>query len=190
MGSNPQDSQQDTDKATPSQESAKAGTLLDCLELFWSFFRAGLFTLGGGHAMLPMLRAEVVLKYHSLKDEEMLNVYAINQTLPGTIAVNTATIPDFNSHPVVRNAMKGFRATTLGLIAAATLFILSQAITPATPNNATKISTGTASQTDSTISGFLHSINITSIIVFAILPAAYWKLRWHPVIFILTGDFS
>lgn len=61
------------------------------LKLFTSFFRMGLFTFGGGYAMLPLLQREVVETHHWATEEELLDYYAIGQTTPGIIAVNTAT---------------------------------------------------------------------------------------------------
>ena len=60
-------------------------------ELYSSFFRIGILTIGGGLAMLPMLKREVVDKYHWIDEEEMMDIYAIGQCTPGIIAVNTAT---------------------------------------------------------------------------------------------------
>ena len=60
-------------------------------ELFVSFFKIGLFTFGGGYAMLPMLQREIVEKHQWVTDDEVLDYYAIGQCTPGVIAVNTAT---------------------------------------------------------------------------------------------------
>ena len=61
------------------------------LELFWTFFKIGLFTFGGGYAMLPMLQREVVEKYGWATEEELTDYFAIGQCTPGVIAVNVAT---------------------------------------------------------------------------------------------------
>lgn len=63
----------------------------DYLRLFASFFKVGLFTFGGGYAMLPILQREVVEKHGWSTAEELLDCYAIGQCTPGVIAVNTAT---------------------------------------------------------------------------------------------------
>lgn len=60
-------------------------------ELFCSFFSVGLFTFGGGYAMLPMLQKEIVQKHNWATESELLDCYAIAQCTPGVIAVNTAT---------------------------------------------------------------------------------------------------
>ena len=71
------------------------------LQLFGAFFRVGLFTFGGGYAMLPILQREVVDKYRWVTEEELLDCYAIGQCTPGVIAVNTATYVGFQRRGVL-----------------------------------------------------------------------------------------
>ncbi|MEA4917571.1 chromate transporter [Proteiniphilum sp.] len=59
-------------------------------ELFLVFFKIGAFTFGGGYAMIPIIRNEVVNKRRWLEDEEFVDMLAIAQTMPGPIALNTA----------------------------------------------------------------------------------------------------
>ena len=61
------------------------------LHLFLMFFKIGLFTFGGGYAMLPLLQAEIVKKRRWATDEELLDLYSIGQCTPGIISVNVAT---------------------------------------------------------------------------------------------------
>ena len=60
-------------------------------QLFRAFFRVGILTFGGGYAMLPILRREVVENRPWCTDEELADYYAVGQCTPGIIAVNTAT---------------------------------------------------------------------------------------------------
>ena len=60
------------------------------LELFWTFFKIGLFTIGGGQAMIPMISQEVVEKGW-LTIEEVQSFIAISESTPGPFAVNIAT---------------------------------------------------------------------------------------------------
>ena len=53
--------------------------------------KIGFFTFGGGYAMLPMVKKEIVEHYNWATDEEVLDMFAIGQITPGIIAVNTAT---------------------------------------------------------------------------------------------------
>ncbi|MFD3156057.1 chromate transporter [Haloimpatiens sp. FM7330] len=61
------------------------------LTMFWSFFKIGAFTFGGGYAMIPLIEAEVVTKRNWISKEEFLDIIVISQTFPGALAVNSST---------------------------------------------------------------------------------------------------
>ena len=60
------------------------------LELFWAFFQIGLFTFGGGYAMIPLIQ-DAVLSHGWLTGEALVNFIAISESTPGPFAVNIAT---------------------------------------------------------------------------------------------------
>jgi chromate transporter len=60
-------------------------------ELFYSFFKIGTFTIGGGYAMIPLMEQEIVDRRGWLSREEFLNQLALSQSMPGVLAVNMAT---------------------------------------------------------------------------------------------------
>lgn len=88
------------------------------LLLYWTFFKIGLFTFGGGYAMLPILEREMVDKYHWTTHDELLDVYALSQCTPGVIAVNTAT---FMGNKVAK--FPGALMATLGVISPSIIVI-------------------------------------------------------------------
>lgn len=88
------------------------------MELYWAFFRIGSLTFGGGMAMLPMLKREVVEKYNWSTEEELLDIYAIGQCTPGIIAVNTATYIGYQQKGVL-----GSIFGTLGMITPSIIII-------------------------------------------------------------------
>ena len=57
-------------------------------QFFSTFFRIGLFTLGGGYAMIPLIEEEVVNKRKWIDREAFLDLLAVAQTIPGVFAVN------------------------------------------------------------------------------------------------------
>ncbi|MCD8195064.1 MAG: chromate transporter [Coprobacillus sp.] len=59
--------------------------------LFYTFFKIGLFTFGGGAAMIPIVQMEVVEKKKWLTLKEMSNILAVSEATPGPIAINTST---------------------------------------------------------------------------------------------------
>ncbi len=88
-------------------------------ELYQAFFRIGLLTFGGGYAMLPMLKREVVDNYKWITEEEMLDIYAIGQCTPGIIAINTATYIGYKKGGVL-----GGIVATLGEVTPSLIIIL------------------------------------------------------------------
>ena len=61
------------------------------IELFITFFKIGLFSFGGGYAMLPLIQREVVAVHGWLTAESCINIVGISQATPGPIAINSAT---------------------------------------------------------------------------------------------------
>ena len=87
-------------------------------KLFWTFFRIGLFTFGGGYAMLPFIQKEVVEKEKWATEEEVMNYFAVGQCTPGVIAVNTATFIGYK-----QKGVKGGIFATLGVICPSIIII-------------------------------------------------------------------
>jgi len=59
-------------------------------KLFFVFFRIGAFTFGGGLAMIPFIKREIVDNNHWIEEEDIVDIFAIVQSVPGVIAVNSA----------------------------------------------------------------------------------------------------
>lgn len=61
------------------------------LELFTTFFFIGLFTIGGGYAMLSLIQAQVVTKHSWITESAFTDIVGISQMTPGPIGINSAT---------------------------------------------------------------------------------------------------
>ena len=61
------------------------------LELFWSFFQIGLFSIGGGYAAMPLIQDQVVTLHPWLTMAQFADIVTIAEMTPGPIAVNSAT---------------------------------------------------------------------------------------------------
>lgn len=70
---------------TPAQEVKSLGTL------FFTFFKIGLFTFGGGYAMIALLEEEFIQRCKWLDKDEFLDMTAIAESTPGPVAINSAT---------------------------------------------------------------------------------------------------
>lgn len=89
------------------------------LQLFWSFFKIGAFTFGGGYAMIPLIQKEVVSRKKWLEETEFMDMLAIAQSVPGPIALNTAVFVGNKLRKV-----KGSLVTSLGIILPSFIVIL------------------------------------------------------------------
>lgn len=61
------------------------------LKLFWIFFKIGAFTFGGGYAMIPLIEREMVEKQKWISGDEIIDIFAVAESVPGAIAINTST---------------------------------------------------------------------------------------------------
>lgn len=94
----------------------------ESLSLFYSFFKIGLFTFGGGYAMIPLVQREVVRKGWILEDQ-FLELLTLAQSAPGPLALNTAVFVGYR--------VKGYRGVALsvfGIILPSFVIILIIAI--------------------------------------------------------------
>ncbi|MCL2081386.1 MAG: chromate transporter [Oscillospiraceae bacterium] len=69
--------------------------LRDYLRVFRVMFKIGLFTFGGGYAMLPQMSAEFAERCKWLKPEEITDIFAVAQSLPGVVAVNASMLTGY-----------------------------------------------------------------------------------------------
>ena len=80
-------------------------------DLFLTFFRIGLFTLGGGYAMIPLIEAEVVDRRKWIDKTMFLDLIAVAQSCPGVFAINLSVFIGYRLQGI-----KGAAMTTLGTI--------------------------------------------------------------------------
>ncbi len=89
------------------------------LEIYWTMFKIGLTTFGGGYAMVAVIDRELGERKHWLEKEELLNYIAISQITPGVIAVNVSTFVGRKKAGVL-----GAICATLGVVTPSILIIL------------------------------------------------------------------
>jgi chromate transporter len=92
-------------------------------ELFATFFKIGAFTIGGGYAMIPLMKREVVTRRGWLSEEAFLDVLALSQAMPGVFAVNMATMVGYRLR-----GLRGSVVSIVGNIMMPVLFILLIAV--------------------------------------------------------------
>lgn len=92
------------------------------LELFWSFFQVGLFSIGGGYAALPLIQTQVVEQNAWLSLNEFIDVITISQMTPGPIAINSATFVGIKIA-----GLGGALVATLGCVLPSCIIVLTLA---------------------------------------------------------------
>ena len=88
-------------------------------KLFLTFFKIGLFTFGGGYAMIASIKEEAVEKNNWLDEEELLQIIAIAESTPGPIAINMATFVGYK-----QKGFLGSLFSTIGVVLPSFIIIL------------------------------------------------------------------
>jgi len=99
--------------------------IIELLQLFWIFFKIGLFTFGGGYAMIPLIQYELVGRGY-ISIELLYDFIGISESTPGPIAINMAT---FIGNDAMREygfiaRILGSMATTIGVALPSFIIIL------------------------------------------------------------------
>lgn len=87
--------------------------------LYWSFLKVGLFTIGGGYAMIPLMEAEIINVHGWLSPAEFLDIIAVAEMTPGPISINAATFIGYTMAGVT-----GSLIATLGVITPSLVLLL------------------------------------------------------------------
>lgn len=89
------------------------------LQIYAEFFKIGLFTFGGGLAMMPMLQRSLIGRRKWMTDEDLIDYYAIGQSTPGIIAVNVSTFVGYKQAGII-----GGIVGTAGMVTPSLLIIM------------------------------------------------------------------
>lgn len=159
------------------------------ITLFLEFFKVGLFTFGGGYAMIPLIK-EIVLKYNWLTEPEFYDFIGVCESTPGPVAINMATYIGS-----LKGDLFGSIVATLGVVLPSFLIILliASIIRNFTDNKYFKgfikgtkpvvsaliISTGVILLIKSLgyVSLQSFSFNFIAVIIFAVLTAVYFVVK-------------
>lgn len=164
-------------------------------KLFWTFFKIGAFTFGGGWAMISIIEREIVDKNKWIGKEEFLDLLAVSQSLPGVFAVNiSVAIGD------KLRGMKGCVVAALGTILPSFLIILAIAmfLTPEVIKNDPVISRIFMGIRPCVVALILApvmtsaraaKINLKTVWI-PVIVAALIYVGWNPIVFIILGGLG
>ena len=175
------------------------------LQLFWEFFKTGLFAIGGGLATLPFLY-DISAKYGWFTEAELANMIAVGESTPGPIGVNMATyagiqtagipggiiatlslvLPSFLIVHCITFLLKKFRENPVVQSCLKVLRPASVGMIGAAAYSVIKIAL--LDFTAYSTGGIVAVINWAGLALFAVLGILAWKFKkLHPIVLILIG---
>ena len=158
-------------------------------ELFGSFFKIGLFTFGGGYAMVPLIEAEVIERKKWLPQSEFLDLLTLAQSSPGPIAINTSVFIGYK----VRG-LRGAAAAALGAVLPSFIIILIVAIFFAEIRHNAIVEAAFKGMRPAVVAlivvpvfSLARGMHPALIVVVVLTALAVWGLGWSPVLLIIAG---
>jgi len=157
--------------------------MLELLELLWTFFQIGLFTFGGGYAMIPLITESVVAKGW-LETAQLIDFIAISESTPGPFAINIATFIGFSQAGIL-----GSIFATLGVVLPS--FIIIIFVAKAFHKFATnKFVLGFLSGVKPVVAGIIFSVGVSFILKnvfnFSIKNLSDFVFKWDTIIIFIV----
>ena len=156
--------------------------------LFWSFFKIGLFTFGGGYAMIPLIRREVIDRRNWIAERDFLDLLTLAQSAPGPISLNTSVFVGYK--------MRGYAgavASILGVVVPSFVIILLIALLFADIRYNPLVDAAFKGMRPAVVAlivvpviSLARGMHPALYIVIALTAVAVWYLGWSPV-WILAG---
>lgn len=157
--------------------------------LFWSFMKIGLFTFGGGYAMIPLIQLEVIDRHGWVAKHKFLELLTLAQSAPGPISLNTAVFVGYNVH-----RYKGAVAAIVGVVLPSFVIILLIAMFFADirDNRAVEavfmgMRPAVVALIAAPVFGLAKGMNLYRIGIAILVAAAIWRLGLSPILFIIAG---
>lgn len=107
----------------PKDKLIQGNVDVSLLNIFFTFFKIGAFTMGGGYAMIPLIEREVVDRKKWISADDFIELLALAQAAPGILAMNIAVFVGYKTR-----GMKGVFSASLASVLPSFLIILSIAM--------------------------------------------------------------
>ena len=163
------------------------------LDLFLTFAKIGLFTFGGGYAMIPLIQAEV--ERHpgwQIGRNEFIDLLTLAQSVPGPIALNTAVFIGYKSR-----GYTGAVATTLGIVVPSFVIILLIALLFADIRHNPVVDAAFKGMRPAVVAliigpvlSLARGMHWAMLFVIAGTALAVWYLGWSPIYILLTAALA
>ena len=159
------------------------------LQLFWSFLKIGLFTFGGGYAMIPLIRREVTDRHRWIADEEFVDLLTLAQSSPGPISLNTSVFVGYKMH-----GYSGAIVALLGIVVPSFVIILLIAGFFADFRHNPVVDAAFRGMRPAVVAlivvpvlALARKMHPANCVVLLLTAVAIWHLGWSPVWLLLAG---
>ena len=157
--------------------------------LFRSFFKIGLFTFGGGYAMIPLIEAEIINRRGWLARDEFMELLTLAQSSPGPIAINTSVFIGYKTRGVA-----GAAAAVCGAVLPSFICILVIAIFFAQVRHNVVVDAAFKGMRPAVVAlivvpvfSLARGMHPALMAVAVLAALAVWGLGWSPVLLIAAG---
>lgn len=156
--------------------------------IFVSFFKIGLFTFGGGYAMIPLIEQELITKRRWIERREFLDLLTLAQSVPGPIAVNTSVFVGYKMR-----GLRGAVAALLGSVLPSFVIILLIALLFADIRHNPVVDAAFKGMRPAVVAliivpvfSLARGMHWSMFIVIVAAALAVWRLGWSPI-YMLIG---
>ncbi len=158
-------------------------------QLFTSFFKIGVFTFGGGYAMIPLIEREVIDRRGWVERQQFLELLTLAQSAPGPISLNTSVFVGYRM-----DGYRGAFASILGVVIPSFVIILLIAMffTEIRHNHVVEAAfkgmrPAVVALIVAPIMGLAKGMGWKRILLALVAAVVVWKLSVSPILFILLG---
>ena len=159
------------------------------LELFWSFFKIGLFTFGGGYAMIPIIQNEVIRRRGWIEEHDFLDLLTLAQSAPGPISLNTSVFVGYKLY-----GYRGAVTALAGVVLPAFTVILLVAVFFASVRHNAVVDAAFKGMRPAVvaliiapIAGFIKGMHWILVAVAAAVAVVVWYFAISPVYLLVAG---
>lgn len=176
------------------------------MELFFSFFQIGLFSIGGGYATLPLIEESIVQAKHWLSMQEFTDIITISQMTPGPLAVNASTFVGVRVLGIMGGVLATIGCVISGVIISSLLYQCFQyfkasIVAEEVLNNLKGVSVGLIVSSAYSIlclalfgsTGIVLSWELIDFRMMVLFLASFFILRffkWNPILIILLSGIA
>lgn len=157
--------------------------------LFWSFFKIGLFTFGGGYAMIPLIRREVIDVKGWIAEREFLDLLTLAQSAPGPISLNTSVFVGYKIR-----GYAGAVASILGVVVPSFAIILLIALFFSDVRDNPVVDAAFKGMRPAVVAlivgpvlSLARGMHRAMYLVIAATALAVWGLGWSPILILIAA---